>query len=136
MPTRTRKRPVRTTVLRADDACEARNIPAVLRQARVPRAQFNTFVEVMKRQIRRDVQQGVVPPTVRSFEELHEYVDANMYGFREEGQTAHLYLPALAKRLDYGDQRHINVFNAAHGEVDRWLRTVGPVKPIRRSTQR
>ncbi len=37
-------------------------------------------VERCKREIRRDIARGTVPATVRTFAELHDYVDANEYG--------------------------------------------------------
>jgi hypothetical protein len=36
-------------------------------------------IKMMKKEIRRDMADGVVPTSVRSFEELHDYVDANEY---------------------------------------------------------
>lgn len=73
-----------------------------------------------------------MPVTVRSYEDLHEYVDANMYGFRNRGTVReYIAVPSLRERLDYSDQRHLNVLNAAHGEVDRWLASGGLVRSMR-----
>lgn len=45
-------------------------------------ANFTTadIIEAAKDQILEDISNGIVPETVKSFEELHEYVDANEYG--------------------------------------------------------
>lgn len=45
-------------------------------------ANFTTadIIEAAKDQILDDISNGLVPETVKSFEELHEYVDANEYG--------------------------------------------------------
>lgn len=37
-------------------------------------------VKLAKEQIRQDIASGVVPSGVRTFAELHDYVDANEYG--------------------------------------------------------
>jgi hypothetical protein len=125
------------TDLRADDAGEAKYLPQVLREAQVPRREYDNLVALMKAQIRRDVQDGITPVTVASYEDLHEYVDANMYGFRHRGtDREYLAVPSLRERLDYSDQRHLNVLNAAHGEVDRWLAAGGLAKSMRSRSAR
>lgn len=122
----------RDTDLRADDVGEAKYLPQVLREARVPRREYDNLVALMKAQIRRDVQDGVMPVTVVDYETLHDYVDANMYGFRNRGTVREvLAVPSLRERLDYSDQRHLNVLNAAHGEVDRWLASGGLTRSMR-----
>lgn len=39
-----------------------------------------TTVATMKAEILADIEEGTVPSTVASYAELHDYVDANMYG--------------------------------------------------------
>ena len=41
---------------------------------------YEALLERTKSEILRDIESGRVPPTVRSFGELHCYVDANTYG--------------------------------------------------------
>lgn len=38
------------------------------------------MVEVLKAEILEDVKKGIVPNDIESFSELHDFVDANMYG--------------------------------------------------------
>ena len=39
-----------------------------------------SIIDQMKREILQDISDGIVPETVSSFSELHDYVDANEYG--------------------------------------------------------
>lgn len=41
---------------------------------------MSTLAEAIKNEILTDMSNGVVPYTVNSFSELHDYVDANCYG--------------------------------------------------------
>lgn len=41
-------------------------------------------VEQSKREILRDIKRGIIPPTVATYSELHDYVDANLYGGAED----------------------------------------------------
>ncbi|MBF6215907.1 hypothetical protein IU469_30925 [Nocardia puris] len=67
----------------------------------------------MMAEIRRDIRDGVVPPTVRTFRELHSYVDANMY--------ADDLVTALSEACVW------DVFiNDATDPVDIWLRAGRP----------
>jgi hypothetical protein len=68
-------------------------------------------IELGKKEILRDVQSGLVPDTVKSFRELHNYVDANEYaGFTNpDYQISHNY-----------------VFeNIVQKELDNWIRSGG-----------
>lgn len=44
-----------------------------------PEATILPVVDRCKREIRADIKRGTVPATVKSFAELHDYVDANDY---------------------------------------------------------
>jgi hypothetical protein len=41
---------------------------------------FATIVSTMKAQILDDIHEGTVPADVKTYSQLHDYVDANMYG--------------------------------------------------------
>ncbi len=73
-----------------------------------------------------DIQTGLVPSSVNTFSELHEYVDANCYGGTE----------ALIDELDAAvpdtDEGHsaamialIHVMNQAMEIVNQWLQSGG-----------
>lgn len=66
-------------------------------------------VAAMKANIVVDMEEGIVPATVTSYSQLHDYVDANMYGYEVWEDT-----------LD-GDAL-IALLNAAQTEVDAWLK--------------
>lgn len=53
------------------------------------------------------------PPSVGSFSELHDYVDANEYGGFCEGG------------YDVSDQATLDFVNACQDEVDAWLKAGG-----------
>lgn len=58
-----------------------------------------------KREILRDARTGVVPSTVASFAELHDHVDANLYG-------------------GLCEQNHpLEVASAAQDQLDAWIKT-------------
>jgi len=84
------------------------------------------LAENMKAEILSDVENGIVPPTVASFSELHDYVDANLYGGTE----------ALLDELDADvpdtDEGHSNALtalcdlaNPAMDTVDSWIKAGG-----------
>jgi hypothetical protein len=68
--------------------------------------EFGKTVAQMKEEITSDVKKGVVPNTVASFGELHDFVDANEYG----GLTT-----------DRGWMSHEQA-NAVHTTVDLWIK--------------
>ena len=70
------------------------------------------LVASMKSDIELDIKGGVVPETVGSFSELHDYVDANCYGglCDDEAPSA----------ID--DEAFCEATNKAQEEVDRWLK--------------
>lgn len=84
------------------------------------------LAERMKTEILADVENGVVPASVSSFSELHDYVDANLYGGTE----------ALLEQLDAEvpdtDEGHsaalaalCDLANPAMDAVDAWIRSGG-----------
>ena len=80
---------------------------------------MKTFYEVldqMKAEINADIAAGQVPATVKSFSELHDYVDANEYGgfcdesFNIEYEAAH------------GGALNMSYFvNDAQNAINSWL---------------
>lgn len=73
----------------------------------MPRYSDSTeLAETIKSEILRDMLDGTVPITVSSFSELHDFVDANMYGTPEVDDP-------------YTD---IPIIDDAQCVVDRWLR--------------
>lgn len=82
-----------------------------------------TLAAVVARAVREivaDAYAGKVPRTVRSFSELHGYVDANEYGgLHEEALWLHFN----------GDAAKVVAFaNDVQGSVDRWLSNEGLTK--------
>lgn len=87
------------------------------------------YVEDVKRQIKKLIEEGYVPPTVKTFSELHDYVDANVeclstidqdFGcFDASGNfTTDSETPAWQKRWDEA----LVMANAVMDEVDEWLK--------------
>ena len=63
----------------------------------------------MKTEIQADQAAGIVPQQVKSFSELHNYVDANEYGgFCEEGRNIL-------------SEESVAFANEAQNQVDKWL---------------
>jgi hypothetical protein len=62
---------------------------------------FTTIYRRMCREILADIRNGIVPETVRSFSELHNYVDANAYGgfFDWQGELNNDYTHRFMNRL-------------------------------------
>jgi hypothetical protein len=86
------------------------------------------LAEKMKAEILADVENGVVPASVASFSELHDYVDANLYGGTEallEG------LDAAAQDTDEGHSAALTALcdlaNPAMDAVDAWIKAGGIV---------
>lgn len=72
------------------------------------------LVAAVKAEIRRDISDGTVPSSVRSFEELHDYVDANMYGAEE-------LFGAVIPGRRFTREQLVAVLAAAHERVGQWL---------------
>lgn len=67
--------------------------------------------ERIKQEVKADVDRGRVPTTVASFGELHDYMDANMYGGAEQ-----LY-------NELGLEKSSEILDPAQNKVDEWLRS-------------
>jgi hypothetical protein len=90
-------------------------------------AMLKEVVERMKREILEDVKLGQVPVTVKTFAELHDYVDANEYGgFCEDQFTAALmeHFGGLAENTGM-PQEMLDFINAAQDAIDVWLKEGG-----------
>lgn len=87
-------------------------------------------VEEMQREIRSCVQEGYIPEKVRSFAELHDYVEANMLG----SETLEYYFPEPRGIQDTEEAREewlnqtTEVLNPAQSAVSRWLAAGGHTK--------
>ena len=80
----------------------------------------------MRSEILAHVAQGVVPPSVRSFEQLHNFVDANAYGGLCRGDTFDKLVATHSQVGDEGlPQGMMDLINAAQSLVNEWLRNGG-----------
>ena len=70
--------------------------------------------EHAKADILKDMSRGEVPSTCRSFSELHDHVDADMY------------VDGLVAGLDLDSEQWIEHANAVQSIVDQWLRAGRP----------
>ena len=73
----------------------------------------DAYVAKTKEEILNDIQSGRVPADVRSFADLHDYVDANCYGGAE----------ALVDEI--GLDAAVNILNAGSYVLDEWIRDGG-----------
>ena len=81
----------------------------------------NDAVKAMWAAIQKDADEGLVPVTVRSFSELHDHVDANLYLIEA--------FPHLADLDTYGDEE-LRLFNAASSIIDERLKSSRCDAPI------
>lgn len=72
-------------------------------------ANIKHTVALSKDEILDDITKGLVPATITSFEELHDYVDANEYGNMDE----------IYSMLDHDD--FIDYMNLVQIELDSWI---------------
>ena len=83
------------------------------------------IVDWAKREIDADISDGMIPATVGSFAELHDYVDANGYGLSFELMdrfpTVSLLTPQCRELLDH--------FNAMQAELGDWIKLVWGAQP-------
>jgi len=87
---------------------------------RLPRIDTPERLARVKREILTDVINGVVPPTVKSFSELHDYVDANCYG----GLCDELGPLSRGHPVD-GRRGWVEPINRLQDAVDKWIRAGG-----------
>lgn len=80
-------------------------------------------VDRMKREVRRDIQDGLIAVSVRSFSELHDYVDANEYGGFCEDAVADALIEHFGGRDEHEGmpQGMLDYINAAQRAVGEWL---------------
>ena len=64
-----------------------------------------------KLEILSDIDDGIVPATVATFSELHDYVDANEYA----GLCDENFMPS-------DSQEGADIANEVQGQIDEWLR--------------
>lgn len=70
-------------------------------------------VDIGKYEIQRDVRSGIVPNTVKDFSQLHDFVDANLYGWGSESW----YEGAC------GHDDYVNFWNRVQAELDAWIKS-------------
>jgi len=72
-----------------------------------------------KAEVAGDVRAGRIPASVRSFSELHDYVDANAFGGAFDW-------PCLSSDRDDGyQQAFADFWNAVQNNVDAWIKAGG-----------
>jgi len=77
-----------------------------------------------------DISRGVIPASVGSFSELHDYVDANEYG----GFCEDVLCDALIAHFGGRDENEgmpdglMNYMNAAQDAIDTWIKNGGIAK--------
>jgi hypothetical protein len=91
------------------------------------KAMQDETIERMKREVLKDVKLGKVPSTVKTFAELHDYVDANEYGgFCDEAfsdmLTQHFGGPNKKTGMPQG---MLDFMNAAQNAIDTWIKEGG-----------
>jgi hypothetical protein len=90
-------------------------------------AMLKEVVERMKREIKEDVKSGQVPRTVKTFSELHDYVDANEYG----GFCDDEFIYMLTKHFGGLDESTgmpagmIEFINSAQDSINVWINEGG-----------
>lgn len=67
------------------------------------------FTERVKTEILADIESGTIPPTVKTFSDLHQFVDANCYGTSE----------ALVEQ--FGLAPVVELINASQPALNEWL---------------
>ena len=87
----------------------------------IPKAVAQAKVEIL-----RDIEEGVVPASVASFGELHDYVDANVYGGITE--DAPWVTPDGSLDLEWIDIT--DAANEMQNRVDAWLKAGRPSEAI------
>ena len=70
---------------------------------------FETILDKAKKEILSDIKEGIVPDTVTSFSDLHDFVDANCYGgFCDE---------------NYETSKNLEFENEIQTKLDEWIKS-------------
>ena len=96
------------------------------------RLTFQVSANLAQLQIIEDIRHGIVPATVTSYSELHDFVDANFYGDSEDGlflsdQDAENHHNNIDGFIDDPKstehyEEHCSVHNAMSDHVDAWIK--------------
>lgn len=78
-------------------------------------ADMTNTVELAKDQILDDISKGLVPASIKSFSELHNYVDANEYGDLVDLYESGGHFASYDRWIDY--------CNEAQSQLDTWIKT-------------
>ena len=78
----------------------------------------HTF-DVAKAEIEADIKSGDIPDTVKSFEELQDYSDANMYV--NDAERADRRIGPLGKKLGWKPQDYADFTEDVIGDINSWL---------------
>ncbi|MCP3017424.1 hypothetical protein [Cupriavidus basilensis] len=85
-------------------------------------------IELGKRQILLEMNSGHIPPTVTTFAELHDYVDANEFGgLCDDGGPADTLFD---RQTDAGSEVWCEACNQVQAALDEFVRNRGSSKPI------
>lgn len=89
--------------------------------------------EQMKAEILADMASGLVPKTVASFSELHDYVDANEYGgFCNDAQFDEMVTQYGGRNEHDGmPQGMVDHINKCQNAVSTWLKVRSLITPSR-----
>lgn len=87
-------------------------------------------IERMKREVLADVKLGKVPTTVKSFSELHDYVDANEYGGFCEEEFVDMLVQHFGGLNDGSGMPEgmLDFINSAQNSIDSWIKNGGLVE--------
>lgn len=94
-------------------------------------------IERIKREVIADVRSGKVPATVKSFSELHDYVDANCYGgFCEDGVLADMIRHFGGRDENEGmPDEMMEYLNGAQNAIDAWIKSDGVQTALQQGEQ-
>jgi hypothetical protein len=81
-------------------------------------------IERMKNEVREYVADGIIPPTVESFGDLHDYIDANCLGGFCEDEVADAMIEHFGGRDPINEgmpDAFIDYMNSAQNAVHAWI---------------
>lgn len=87
-------------------------------------------IERMKREVLADVKLGKVPTTVKSFSELHDYVDANEYGGFCEEEFVDMLVQHFGGLNDGTGMPEgmLDFINSSQNSINSWIKEGGLVE--------